>query len=181
MWRRMALVIASTALISLVAASWIRVHGAVSDSNRIISDRINDTAQSFSRELRGRVDLADALARYLTATDGGAGGVLLRERMLSADAFHGVELSAFKVSAHDDADQLSDDDRLKLMAGQSLLRPIPTCCTWQAPPVRRSWRSSNSIRVGCGRARRICRIRTRWSWSIRPASWCSRARRCRRS
>ena len=84
MWRRMALVIASTALISLVAASWIRVHGAVRDSNRIISDRINDTAQSFSRELRGRVDLADALARYLTATDGGAGGVLLRERMLSS-------------------------------------------------------------------------------------------------
>ncbi len=125
MWRRMALVIASTALISLVAASWIRVHGAVSERNRIISDRINDTAQSFSRELRGRVDLADALARYLTATDGGAGGVLLRERMLSADAFHGVELSAFKVSAPDDGDQLSDDDRLKLVAGQSLLRTAP--------------------------------------------------------
>jgi diguanylate cyclase (GGDEF)-like protein len=125
MWRRMALVIASTALISLVAASWMQVHAAVSDRNGIVSDRINDTAQSFSRELRGRVDLADALARYLTANDVGAGGVLLRERMLSADAFHGVALSTFKDSVQDDGEQLSNDDRLKLMAGQSLLRTAP--------------------------------------------------------
>jgi diguanylate cyclase (GGDEF)-like protein len=125
MWRRMALVLASTALISLVAASWIRVHGALSDRNGIVSDRINDTVQSFSRELRGRVELADAQARYLTANDVGAGGVLLRERMLSADTFHGVELSPFKESAQDDGEQLSNDDRLKLKAGQSLLRVAP--------------------------------------------------------
>src|SRR6202049_746523 len=89
MWRRMALLIALAALSSLVAASWIRIHEVVSDRNGIVTDRIDGTAQGFARELRGRVELADALARYLTAGDGGAGGALLRERMLSADAFRG--------------------------------------------------------------------------------------------
>ena len=122
MWRRMALVIALAALSSLVAASWIRIHEVVTDRNGIVTDRIDGTAHSFSRELRGRVELADALARYLTAADGGAAGVLLRERMLTADAFHGVALFPFKESARDDSDQLSADERLKLKAGQSLLK-----------------------------------------------------------
>jgi len=118
----MALVIALAALSSLVAASWIRIHEVVTDRNGIVTDRIDGTAHSFSRELRGRVELADALARYLTAADGGAAGVLLRERMLTADAFHGVALFPFKESARDDSDQLSADERLKLKAGQSLLK-----------------------------------------------------------
>jgi len=119
MWRRMALVIAFTALISLVAASWIRINELVSDRNSIVTDRINDSAMSMTRELRGQLELGDALARYLTATDAGADGVLLRERMLSADAFHGVELLS------PPEQQLSADERLTLAAGQSLLRMAP--------------------------------------------------------
>src|ERR1700687_4654178 len=105
MWRRMAPVIALTALVGLVAASWIRIHEVVTDRNEIVTDRVNGTAQSFSRELRGRLELADALVRYLTAADGGTGGALLRERMLTADAFHGVVLVPFKESAGNDSDQ----------------------------------------------------------------------------
>jgi diguanylate cyclase (GGDEF)-like protein len=131
MWRRMALVIAFTALIGLVAASWIRVHEVVTDRNDIVTARLNGSAQNFARELRGRLALADAQARYLTATDGGAGGALLRERMLSADAFRGVVLVAFKASATDDGDlveplagiaSIGRADRLKLISGQSLLQ-----------------------------------------------------------
>src|SRR3984885_11737568 len=131
MWRRMALVIALAALVGLVAASWIRVHQVVTDRNNIVTARLNGSAQSFARALRGRLELADVQARYLTATDGGAGGALLRERMLSADAFRGVVLVPAKTSAGDDGDlaeplagiaSIGRDDRLKLDAGQSLLR-----------------------------------------------------------
>jgi diguanylate cyclase (GGDEF)-like protein len=118
MWRRMALVIAFAALISLVMAGWIRIHQVVSDRNAIITDRINASAQSLARELRERLELADALARYLTAADGGAGGALLRQRMLSADAFRGVELSPLN-------DQPGAGEQLKLKAGQSLLQVAP--------------------------------------------------------
>jgi len=104
MWRRMALVIALTALVGLVAASGIRIHEVVADRNNIVTERLNDTAQNLSRELRGRLELADAQVRYLTATDGGAGGTLLRERMLSTDAFRSVVLVPFKASAGDDGD-----------------------------------------------------------------------------
>jgi diguanylate cyclase (GGDEF)-like protein len=124
MWRRMALVIASAALISLIAASWIRVHQIVTDRNLRVSDRINASARSFSRQLSGRLDLADSLARYLTAVDSGSGGELLRQRMLIADAFQGVVLSPFKESAGEDGNQLSPTERLKLKAGGSLLRVV---------------------------------------------------------
>jgi diguanylate cyclase (GGDEF)-like protein len=124
MWRRMALVIASAALISLIAASWIRVHQIVTDRNVRVSDRINASARGFSRELSGRLDLADSLARYLTALDSGSGGELLRQRMLIADAFHGVVLFPFKESAGEDGNQLSPTERLKLKAGGSLLRVV---------------------------------------------------------
>jgi len=140
MWRRMAPVIALTALVGLVAASWIRIHEVVTDRNEIVTDRVNGTAQSFSRELRGRLELADALVRYLTAADGGTGGALLRERMLTADAFHGVVLVPFKESAGNDSDQpepiagissIGPTDRLKLKAGQSLLKVVMP----EAPPT----------------------------------------------
>jgi diguanylate cyclase (GGDEF)-like protein len=131
MWRRLALVIALTALAGVAAVSWIRVHQLVSDRNGIVTERINGSTQSFARELRGRLELADALVRYLTATDGGANGVLLRERMLPVDAFRGVVLVPFKQSAGDDSDQpeaiagiaaISASDRARLNAGQSLLK-----------------------------------------------------------
>jgi diguanylate cyclase (GGDEF)-like protein len=130
MWRRLALVIALTALTALVGASWIRIREVVTERNGIVTDRVSGTAQNFSRELRGRLELADALVRSLTAVDGGAGGVLLRERMLTADAFHGVVLLPFKESSRDNSDQpaaigeissIEPSDRLKLRAGQSLL------------------------------------------------------------
>jgi diguanylate cyclase (GGDEF)-like protein len=130
MWRRMALVIALTALIGMTAASWMRIHEVVTERNGLLTDRINGTAQSFSRELRARLELADTLVRYLTAADGGPGGALLRERMLSADAFHGVALLPFNESAHDGGEQsdaiaalssIEPGDRLKLKAGQSLI------------------------------------------------------------
>jgi diguanylate cyclase (GGDEF)-like protein len=118
MWRRMALVIAFAALVSVLTAGWFRVHQVVSDRNSIITARINASAQSLARELRGRLELADALARYLTAADGGAGGSLLRQRMLSADAFRGVELLPL-------GDQLGSGEQLKLKEGQSLLQVAP--------------------------------------------------------
>jgi diguanylate cyclase (GGDEF)-like protein len=135
MWRRLALVIALTALTGLAAASWIRIHQVVRDRDGIVADRINGSTQSFTRELRGRLELAEALVRYLTATDAGATGALLRERMLPADAFRGVVLVPFKESAADVSDQsepiagmapIARDERLKLKAGQSLLKVIPS-------------------------------------------------------
>jgi diguanylate cyclase (GGDEF)-like protein len=122
MWRRLALVIALTALTGLAAASWIRIHQVVRDRNGIVTDRISGSARSFTRELQGRLALADALVRYLTATDAGATGALLRERMLAADAFRGVVLAPFKESAGDDG--IAPDERLKLKAGQGLLKVI---------------------------------------------------------
>jgi len=118
MWRRMALVIALAALVSVLTAGWFRIHQVVSDRNSIITARINASAQSLARELRGRLELADALARYLTAADGGAGGALLRQRMLTVDAFRGVELLP-------PGDQLGAGEQLKLKAGQSLLQVAP--------------------------------------------------------
>jgi len=129
----MALVIAFTALIGLVAASWIRIHEVVTDHNGIVTDRINGSAQSFSRELRGRLELADAMARYLTSADAGSGGVLLRERMLTTDAFDGVVLVPFREPARAGNGQpdptaaiaaVGPGDRLKLEAGQSLLEVV---------------------------------------------------------
>ena len=134
MWRRLALVIALTALTGLAAASWIRIHQVVRDRNDIVTDRITGSTQSFTRELRGRLQLADALVRSLSAADAGATGALLRERMLPADAFHGVLLVPFKESAGDDRDQpgpiagiapITRDEELKLKSGQSLLKVVP--------------------------------------------------------
>jgi diguanylate cyclase (GGDEF)-like protein len=122
MWRRLALVIALTALTGLAAASWIRIHQVVRDRDGIVTDRISGSARSFTRELSGRLALADALVRYLTATDAGANGALLRERMLPADAFRGVVLAQFKESAGDDG--VAPDERLKLKAGQGVLKVI---------------------------------------------------------
>jgi hypothetical protein len=44
MWRRLALVIALTALTGLAAASWIRIHQVVRDRNDIVTDRITGRA-----------------------------------------------------------------------------------------------------------------------------------------
>ena len=131
MWRRLALVIALTALTGLAAAGWIRIHQVVRDRNGIVTDRINGSTRGFTRELRGRLQLADALVRYLTATDAGAGGALLRERMLPADAFRAVVLVPFNDAAADDGHQsgplpgiapIARDERLRLRAGQGLLK-----------------------------------------------------------
>jgi diguanylate cyclase (GGDEF)-like protein len=134
MWRRLALVTALTALAGLAAASWIRVHQVVRDRNGIVTERINGNSQSFTRELNGRLGLAEALVGYLTATDAGATGALLRERMLPADAFRSVVLVPFEEPVSDDADQsqplagmapIARDEWVKLKAGQSLLKVIP--------------------------------------------------------
>jgi diguanylate cyclase (GGDEF)-like protein len=128
MWRRLALVIALTALTGLAAASWIRIHQVVRDRNGIVTERINGNSQSFTRELSGRLGLAEALVGYLTATDAGAGGALLRERMLPADAFRGVVLVPFEELASDDADPtapIARDEWDKLKSGQSLLKVMP--------------------------------------------------------
>src|SRR5580692_6212845 len=122
MWRRLALVIALTALTGLAAASWIRIHQVIRDRNGIVTERLSGSARSFTRELSGRLALADALVSYLTATDAGATGALLRERMLPADAFRGVVLVPLKESAGDDG--LAPDERLKLKAGQGVLKVI---------------------------------------------------------
>ena len=131
MWRLLALVIALTALTGLAAASWIRIHQVVRDRNGIVTDRINGSTRGFTRELRGRLQLADALVRYLTATDAGAGGALLRERTPPADAFRAVVLVPFKDAAGDDGDQsgplagmapIALEERLRLRAGQGLLK-----------------------------------------------------------
>jgi diguanylate cyclase (GGDEF)-like protein len=131
MWRRMALVIALTALGMLVAASWIRIHEVATDRNDSVTARLNGSAQNFARQLGGRLELGDAQARYLTASDGGAGGALLRERMLSADTFRAVVLLPFNASADEesaaaearvDRAAIGAADRLKLSAGQSLLQ-----------------------------------------------------------
>lgn len=176
----MALVIALTALIGMTAASWMRIHEVVTERNGLLTDRINGTAHSFSRELRGRLELADTLVRYLTAADGGPGGALLRERMLSADAFHGVALLPFNESAHDGGEQpdaiaalssIEPGDRLKLKAGQSLLEiatPEPgRTVIYLVHQVNAAGVPQlgllNSIRPGCGRERRSCRIRIQ-SW-----------------
>jgi diguanylate cyclase (GGDEF)-like protein len=134
MWRRLALVIALTALTGLAAASWIRIHQVVRDRNGIVTDRIDGSSRSFARELQGRLGLAEALVRYLTASDAGATGAQLRERMLPDDAFRAVVLVPFKVSAADAGEQpaplagmapIAADERIKLQAGQSLLKVIP--------------------------------------------------------
>jgi diguanylate cyclase (GGDEF)-like protein len=122
MWRRTALVVGSAALISLIVACAVRMHEIAGDRNELVSARINTTASSFARELSGRIEQADALARYLTAADSGAGAVALRERMLSVDAFRGVTLSPpGEFAAGDDA-ALSADQRLRLKAGDSVLQ-----------------------------------------------------------
>ena len=71
----------------------------VTDRNGIVTERVNGTAQSFSRELHGRLQIAEAMVRYLTSADAGTGGELLRERMLAGDTFGGVLLVPLKVSA----------------------------------------------------------------------------------
>ncbi|MGH8230587.1 MAG: hypothetical protein ACRESY_02065, partial [Steroidobacteraceae bacterium] len=133
MWRRMALIIGCAVFLGLAAASWIRVHEVVTERYTIVSERLSGSAQSFARELHGRLESADALVRYLSATDAGADGTLLQDRMLTADAFHGVVVVPYRGIAAGDTDgsdpavllsSISDGDRLRLQAGQSLIRAV---------------------------------------------------------
>ena len=132
MWWRMALGTASAALVGLLAANAIRMHEIVSERDTLVTERINAAASSFARELGARLELADALAGSLTATDGGAGAALLRERMLSVDAFSGVALSPFPalpppaIPATDPGDAPSPAERRGLLAGNSVLRITAT-------------------------------------------------------
>ncbi len=141
---RMALVIGSAAVVGLLAASAVRVHEIVRDHDTLVTGRINAAASSFARELGGRLELADALARSLTSTDAGAGGAMLRERMLSVDAFRGVTLSPLATlpgpavlptpatppgisdSGADASDAPTSAERRELHAGASVLRVAVT-------------------------------------------------------
>jgi hypothetical protein len=101
MWRRMALIIGCAVFIGLAAAIWIRVHAVATERYTLVSERLSGSAQSFARELHGRLESADALVRYLSATDAGANGTLLQDRVLTADAFHGVVVVPYRENAAD--------------------------------------------------------------------------------
>ena len=137
MWRRMALVIAAAALVDLLAANAIRMHEIASDHDTLVTGRINTTASSFARELGTRLELADALARSLTATDSGVDAALLRERMLSVHAFRSVALSSIaappplrlarsNAAVTDDGDAPSPVEQRTLQAGSSVLQVTTT-------------------------------------------------------
>jgi diguanylate cyclase (GGDEF)-like protein len=122
MWRRMALVIAAAALVGVLTASIFQMRDRAREHDEQLSARVDAAAHSFARELAERLDQADALARYLTATDSTASAVALRERMLNVDAFRGVSVLSFKEPAAADALMLSAAERRQLRTGGSVLQ-----------------------------------------------------------
>jgi diguanylate cyclase (GGDEF)-like protein len=167
MWRRMALVIGCAVLAGLAAASWIRVHEVAGERYIMTSERLAGSAQSFARELHGRLESADALVRYLSATDAGVNGSLLQDRMLTAEAFHGVVVLPYPelpADAGNPADPttrltgLSADDRLRLQGGQSLIRALTPATGGTVLYLLHQVNSSSTPRLG------LFEIDPGWLW-----------------
>ncbi|HEY3731377.1 MAG TPA: hypothetical protein VGL28_09000, partial [Steroidobacteraceae bacterium] len=167
MWRRMALIIGCAVFIGLAAAIWIRVHAVATERYTLVSERLSGSAQSFARELHGRLESADALVRYLSATDAGANGTLLQDRVLTADAFHGVvvvpyrENAADAVHASDPAALLisiSGGDRQRLQAGQSLIRAVTPAAGGTVLYLLHQVNCANTPRLG------LFQIDPGWLW-----------------
>jgi diguanylate cyclase (GGDEF)-like protein len=123
MSRRLALALALLAGVVLVASAASAVHVLRSADQRHNLDVLAGLSRSYARELRARLTASESIIQTLTSEDAGAGGTLLRARILHSDIIGGVVLTASDTGR--EPVPLNGADRLALSAGQTLLRSTP--------------------------------------------------------
>lgn len=138
MRRRILLVVTLAVLLVLGVASWVAVLVIMTDRDAALADRVGDRAPAFARELQSRLQMANAVIQDLSASDAGADGGLLRQRVLATEAFSGVLVTPWlpntsegdsapdaAILEQSDLSVFSTTERLALSGGQSLLRVVP--------------------------------------------------------
>jgi diguanylate cyclase (GGDEF)-like protein len=131
----MAATIAFVVLLAACLASWLAVRAIASDREAELSERIAAAAPAFAQQLLARLEMANSLVQYLSASDSGPGDSVLRERALASNTFGGVFFVPWRPNSVDteidaqaaaDADlpRFSPSDRLTLSGGQSLLKVV---------------------------------------------------------
>jgi diguanylate cyclase (GGDEF)-like protein len=132
----MATTIALVVLVALSAASWIAVHAIAADRDAELSERIDAGASGFAQQLLSRLEMANSMVQYLSATDAGAEDSVLRQRVLASDTFGGVFFLPWQSDVTDSErdgesapnaqlPSIGSSDRLTLSGGQSLLKVAP--------------------------------------------------------
>src|SRR5262249_18369440 len=103
------------------------------DADRRESAEVAGIAMRFAPILEGRLQMADALVRYLTATDASSDGELLRRHLQGSEAFLGVALvpwapgpseGAAPPDHRNELPTFSAAERLALTAGESVIEVV---------------------------------------------------------
>ena len=120
MSRRLGAAMALLAGVLLLAVSLFVVHALGDADERQTMYAVATLSRSYARELHTRLTASELVVQAVTADDAGAGGSLLRARILRSDIFRGVVVAGpGKVQG---PVPVSRADQLALSAGLTLLR-----------------------------------------------------------
>ena len=138
MRRRIVVVVSLGVLLALAAASWVAVLVIMTDRDADLANHVGGLAPAFARQLQSRLQMANVMVQYLSSSDAGLEGTVLRQRVLASDTFGGVlfvpwQANISDLDGSDDSDVVADAnlpgfstaDRLTLSGGQSLLKVVP--------------------------------------------------------
>src|SRR5579871_4049257 len=87
MWRSTSLVMLTVITLSLLAGAWVSARTLLAQYERNDRQRLSGIVGQFAPVLRTRLQLADALVRYLTAADTGADEDSLRRGLQRSESF----------------------------------------------------------------------------------------------
>jgi diguanylate cyclase (GGDEF)-like protein len=135
MWRSTSLVMLTVITLSLLAGAWVSARTLLAQYERDDRQRLSGIVGQFAPVLRTRLQLADALVRYLTAADTGADEDSLRRSLQRSESFVGVALVPWsRVGNGRDQTRAADwpttlhefspAERLELSTGQSVLKVV---------------------------------------------------------
>ncbi|HEV7431548.1 MAG TPA: hypothetical protein VGN77_00795, partial [Steroidobacteraceae bacterium] len=121
--RRLFGAMAVLAISVLLAAAASAVHDLRITEERQALDAVTTQSRSYARELRARLAASELVVRTLVNYDAGAGGSLLRARLLRSEIIHAVALTA--TGKESGPVSLNNADRRALSAGHTLVRSGP--------------------------------------------------------
>ncbi len=151
--RRLAGAMAVLAAVILLVAVASTVRDLRITEERQTLDAVATESRSYARELRTRLAAGELVVQTLIGDDAGAGGSLLRARVLRSEIIHGVMLAA---PGQDSGPvSINNADRLALSAGGTLLRsgprPAGECAAVPRAHGARGGRSGHCLlRAGVG-------------------------------
>lgn len=169
MWRSTALVMLSVVALALCAGGWVAAKTLLTQYDRDEREWLGGIVGQFAPVLETRLQLADALVRYLTAADAASDEESLRRRLQRSESFVGVALVPWgrAASAGEQASQsdwplplheFTANERLELSTGQSVLKVV--AADQGAPAVY----LAHMLLVGTEREIGFFKLTPSWLW-----------------